>query len=189
MHLLCVSLCVHCLCMQAFCSSHLCVLCAMSRVWADPRCPTLEPDGSPPSWLVLRAYDGVSRQLYCALCDQWAEGSHLHGRRHLRNVWYFNDRRSAVALTSSAASCAAGGCHSAWAVPLLAIESATSCSVSLGSDVPEGGTPDGAASEFLEDRRSHAPWCRITSLAQIDSSVVEELIASVLARLHFDASG
>jgi len=156
--------------------------CAMSRVWADPRCPLLGPDGSPPSWLVLRAYDGESRQWYCALCERWAEGSHLNGQRHLDNLWYFNDRCPGAALTSSVAACSAQACHSSGAILSLATEPAT-------PDLLVGGASDCAPSQFSEDGRAHAHRCRITSLAQIDPRVVEELFACLLAYLQLDSSG
>ena len=68
-------------------------------------------------------------------------------------------------------------------------EPATSCSVSVGSELPVGRASVGAASRFLEVSSGHAHQRRITSLAQIDSGVVEELLALVVAQLQLNTSG
>ena len=161
----------------------------MHRAWPDPRCPMLGPDGAPPPWLVLTAFDGGGRQWYCTLCEQWAESSHLQGRRHKKNLWYFNDLGSSATLTSSVAASSAPECFPQFAIMTSLHEPVTSLSAPVGLNMQWSADSGGAAHQSSVISSGHAHQCRITSLAQIDSGVVEELLALVVAQLQLIKSG
>ena len=155
----------------------------MNGQWADPGCPVSGSDGAAPWWLRLDEFPGGGRQWYCALCDSWANGSHLQGRRHLRRLWYIDPSCQAGAQTSSAATEFSQDrvTHLAIMEPLP--ESAGLCSADVGAESHSCGISVGAAPQNLMTGLGHAHHCRITTLAQIEPGVVEELLALALARL------
>ena len=160
----------------------------MNGAWPDPRCPVSGPDGSAPPWLRLSEFHGGGRQWYCTLCDQWATGSHLQGRRHIRMLWYFDQSGQAAALTSSVAAefSQERVTHLAVMEPLS--ETAGSCAADVGAVLHSCCLSVGAAPQNLVSGSGHAHQCRITTLAQIEPGVVEELLALALARLESEIS-
>ena len=68
-------------------------------------------------------------------------------------------------------------------------EPATSSSAHVGSEMQWSRASVGTDLQFLANSSGHAHQCRITTLAQIDPGVVEELLALVLAQLQLNTSG
>jgi hypothetical protein len=159
-------------------------VCQMNGLLADPLCPVSLHDGSPPLWLRLCDYPGGGREWFCSLCEQWAAGNHLSGRRHQKRLWHFDERCQSGAQLSAAASDLAQdrATHLSIMEPLPIL--ADSSSADVGAISHSGCNLACGASQDLVSGFVHAHNCRITTLAQFAPSVVEELLALALERLE-----
>ena len=156
----------------------------MKGLWADPPCPVSLDDGSPPLWLRLCDYPGGGREWFCSLCEQWAAGNNLSGRRHRNRLWHFGERCRSCASSSAAASNISPDRTTHLSIIESLPASADSSSADVGAIRNSGCTFVCAASQDLVSGFVNAPNFRITTLAQFAPSVVEELLALALERLE-----
>jgi hypothetical protein len=99
-------------------------------------------------------------------------------------LWYFDESCQAAPLTSSVAAESSQELVSHLAVMEPLIESAGSCAADVGAEWHSSCSSVGAAPQNYVSSSGHAHQCRITTLAQIEPGVVEELLALALARLE-----
>jgi hypothetical protein len=99
-------------------------------------------------------------------------------------LWYFDQSGQAAALTSSVAAESSQERVTHLAVMEPLIETAGSCASGVGAVLQACCLSVGAAPQNSVSSSGHTHQCRITTLAQIEPGVVQELLALALARLE-----
>ena len=155
----------------------------MSFPWPDPPCPIVGVDGAVPMWLSLKAFPGGGRNWYCCLCQQWADTSHLSGRRHQNRLWVLSQRQcsSMLGLQAAAARQLVSPTSDRLAVQSRCCTSADTGGLSMGIVSSSRSCADQHPNM---NAFQHCPSAaRITSMSQLAPDVLEELAELARSKL------
>ena len=133
--------------------------------------------------MLLKAYLGGGRNWYCCLCQQWADASHLSGRRHQNRLWVLSQRQYSSMLSIQAA---VAGQSVPSSSDLMAVQSqccTSACFGGLSKSIVSSckGYADQLPNTTVLQHCS--PVVRITSMSQLSPDVFDELAALAPTRL------